>query len=307
MGRHVARRRMRGSSLTTLLVVAQTVVTACGDDPTTPTDSLPPKASVVIVSGDGQTAEVGTRLPDPLVVRVLDTLGAPAARVVVVFSSDRAGAADSSSTDNQGVASVYWTLGARAEVLQIVASVVLSASSPSGRATTSFSARATPGAPVAITMVGGHGALAAPEALVDTVAAAATDRFGNRTPGAPATWTVTAGGGRVQPFAAATDSAGIARALWRLGPTEGEQTLDVQVGSVVRQVSATASVALPATVVVAGASHSCALAKSGAAYCWGANSAGQMGNGRVDGVYGTPVRVAGGMVFTVSGPISWST
>jgi alpha-tubulin suppressor-like RCC1 family protein len=48
----------------------------------------------------------------------------------------------------------------------------------------------------------------------------------------------------------------------------------------------------------AGGSHSCGVAQSGAAYCWGSNHAGQLGNGTVDAT-AVPVAVGGGVRFTM--------
>ncbi|HEX7918339.1 MAG TPA: hypothetical protein VF454_03000, partial [Gemmatimonadales bacterium] len=45
-----------------------------------------------------------------------------------------------------------------------------------------------------------------------------------------------------------------------------------------------------------GSDHACALLTSGAAYCWGSNSAGQLG--RAGASSATPVAVAGGFVFS---------
>lgn len=50
--------------------------------------------------------------------------------------------------------------------------------------------------------------------------------------------------------------------------------------------------------VVAGATHSCALTREGKAYCWGANSLGQLGIGANNpGLTTTPLPVAGNLVF----------
>jgi alpha-tubulin suppressor-like RCC1 family protein len=51
-------------------------------------------------------------------------------------------------------------------------------------------------------------------------------------------------------------------------------------------------------VVAAGYYHTCALAVGGAAYCWGYNGYGQLGNGSPSGYSAVPVPVSGGHVFT---------
>lgn len=53
--------------------------------------------------------------------------------------------------------------------------------------------------------------------------------------------------------------------------------------------------------VTTGANHACALSVDGAAYCWGRNIIGELGNGTYDasdGVHATPLPVVGGKVFT---------
>ena len=249
---------------------------------------------MAIVSGNGQTAEVGTSLAAPLVVRVADSLGAPARGVVVRYTSNSTSVQDSSTTDAQGRASVQWTLGSLAASQAITASATVYASSVNGSVSAVFGAQATPGPTTKLELLGGDGAVAAPGSSVDTVTVAATDRFGNATPLARVDWIVRVGGGTVRPTAARTDDRGNAAAIWVMGPAEGPNAMDVTIGAVTRAVTATATIAFPATAVAVGESHSCALVKSGAAYCWGANSSGQLGVRRLDdNVSTTPQRVAG--------------
>ena len=52
------------------------------------------------------------------------------------------------------------------------------------------------------------------------------------------------------------------------------------------------------TAVSAGQHHTCALSTTGAAYCWGDNAYGQVGNGTVGGTRLLPTAVTGGLTFT---------
>ena len=49
--------------------------------------------------------------------------------------------------------------------------------------------------------------------------------------------------------------------------------------------------------VSGGTDHACGLTRSGQAYCWGANWAGQLGDGSINGS-NVPVAVTGGLTFT---------
>jgi len=51
------------------------------------------------------------------------------------------------------------------------------------------------------------------------------------------------------------------------------------------------------TAIAVGALHTCGLAQGGVAYCWGAGSDGELGDGRFESS-SVPVPVAGGLTFT---------
>jgi len=49
--------------------------------------------------------------------------------------------------------------------------------------------------------------------------------------------------------------------------------------------------------LTAGGAHTCGVTAAGAAYCWGANIAGQLGTGTADSLEVTPQPVSGGLHF----------
>jgi hypothetical protein len=93
----------------------------CGDSSgpsTTPT-------GIIVVSGDAQaTPEVGTKLPLPLTIKVSDGQGKGVSKVTVSWSTASGTlSAPSSITDDNGTATVEWTLGNAAGSQSATASV----------------------------------------------------------------------------------------------------------------------------------------------------------------------------------------
>ncbi|HEV2084158.1 MAG TPA: Ig-like domain-containing protein [Gemmatimonadales bacterium] len=90
------------------------VLACAGGDLTLPNNGAP--ADLTAVSGDGQQATIGSRLPQPLVVQVTDAAGRPVAEVPLVFRFQTAvpdAEIDPASvaTDSTGHASVRVRLG----------------------------------------------------------------------------------------------------------------------------------------------------------------------------------------------------
>jgi hypothetical protein len=102
------------------LVVCFPVV-SCGDggfDPSEPID-------VTVVSGDGQSADVGQTLPQNLVVRSSDLDGNTLGNVDLVFSVVQGGGslgATAVTTNAQGMASTTWTMGTQEGPQQVAVS-----------------------------------------------------------------------------------------------------------------------------------------------------------------------------------------
>lgn len=70
-------------------------------------------ARLVLISGGGQTGEVSTTLPDPIVVQAQDAAGDPVNGVSVSASPSGDGSVDASPkvTAGSGTVSFDWTLG----------------------------------------------------------------------------------------------------------------------------------------------------------------------------------------------------
>jgi hypothetical protein len=155
-------------ALTATTVVA--LMIACGD---ASGPKLGPPASIVLVSGDGQgTIEVGTKLGQPLTVRVADSQGQRLSGVVVAWkTASGVLSASTSSTNADGVATADWTLGTTVGTQTATATVT-------GLKPITFSAVTIPGPPTQIILSRDTvQLLAVGDAF--RFSARAADRFGN--------------------------------------------------------------------------------------------------------------------------------
>lgn len=126
--------------------------------------------------------------------------------------------------------------------LVALAAICASVAACDGREERILASSGGPGGRASIAIVRGDGQTAAPNAtLPDTLIVRVTGSTGAPSVNASMTWTVAAGGGFISPFSAATDSLGLARAFWVLGPTPGTNTATAGATGVLGTVTFTAT------------------------------------------------------------------
>ena len=201
---------------------------------------------IQILSGNHQTAGVGTALSAPLSVALVNGAGIPQPNRLVVFkvvqnngslsspvsvSSYRNGASTISlalKTNAQGVANVNWTLGVHSGA----GNQRVEASSSGFGVAVTFTATATGVAAALISIDSGGGQFGTvSNQLARPFLAVVTDRNHNRLEGVPVTFTVTQGDGQVsgmKTLTVNTDGSGRAAAMLTLGSEEGTANNVVQ-------------------------------------------------------------------------------
>jgi hypothetical protein len=174
-------------------------------------------APLHIVSGNNQTGPIQTTLPLPLVVELQDAngVGVPNSTVVFAVAGNNGGLSAAAAsgggkplvavtTDANGRAQAYWTLGAHAGAGNN--RVQVNSSSTSGWVI--FSASGVPTAPANIVVDSGLNQTgAAGEVLPLPFIAVVVDAGNNRLANVPVTFTVTQGGGTLTGAAAQLNSA----------------------------------------------------------------------------------------------------
>jgi hypothetical protein len=184
---------------------------------------------IALVSGNDQSAPVGTALPLPLVVQVSDAFGNPISGITVTWSAEGLGSVSELSTVTaaNGQTSVTRTLGPTAGQQTTLATVEGLAGSP-----VTFTHTAIAGAADRIVKVSGDEqrgltGTELPLPLVVQVFDAQNNPIANRA----VTWVPGAGDGTVNPQTSNTDGQGLASTRWTLG-SAGNNTLNAVVSGV---------------------------------------------------------------------------
>jgi hypothetical protein len=206
---------------------AQTLQAAAGVSLTTTFTAnagLGSATTLTRVSGEAQSAPVGTQLAQPLVVEVRQNGVAVVGAQVVWAPAPGMGSATpaTSVTDAQGRASTSWTLGSG------VGTQTLAAQVQGGAGVVFFSATATAGAPASLEVVAPPSDANPAYGGRDTLYVRVRDASGNLVPNATVSWTVINGGGGVT-AQSVTGADGVASAVWQLGGTVNTQGVSASI------------------------------------------------------------------------------
>jgi hypothetical protein len=188
----------------------------------------PTQPQIKLISGNNQSGPIGSQLPSPLVIVLVDGAGNPVANQTVVFSVtqnngtlDSAGATEVAITNLQGQAQVHWTLGTHAGA----GNNVVQADAAGFAGTAIFTATGSPTSAANINVDAGNDQNGvAGQALPFPLVVAVTDSGHNRLVNIPVTYQVKQGSGSFngQPsLTTNTDSDGRAAAILTLGPQDG--------------------------------------------------------------------------------------
>jgi len=198
----------------------------------TVTRQAPQPGQIQLISGNNQTATIGTAVGAPLVVALTDSSGNPAANKPVIFTVTQnngmlsvgggtPAATAMATTNAQGQATATWTLGMRSGA----GSDSVQAYSVGFPGTAVFTATATQAAPGLIVVDSGNNQTGAVnQALPKPLIAVVVDAGHNRLAGIPVTFTMKQGGGSFggqTTITVNTDSDGRAAATLTLGFQEG--------------------------------------------------------------------------------------
>ena len=251
-----------------------------------PNTAPPPAVNPAVVpiasgmTGVLQEGVVGDILAEPLVVRVVDPSGTPLTGVpvrFVVLSGESAVTPATAETGADGTVEARWVPAEAG--LHVLEAQLAETQGVAAR----FQARVAARPPSRVTRVSpdryrGTAGTAVPAPLVVRV----EDDRGAPVPGVTVRFAVRAGEGRVEPEVV-TGSDGTASSPWVLGSGETQEVVatlaDFPADSIRFHATSGPAPLAVRRAITAGGTHSCMLAASGGAECWGGNDSGQLGDG----------------------------
>jgi len=225
-------------------VFAAMILASCAKD----LGTGPRLATLVGVSGDGQSGAIGATLQQPLVIKVLDQSGIPVVGETIVWQVTAGGGSvlpSQSTTDANGIASTTLRLGTTIGTNRVLAT--LGDLDP-----VVFTASATAAPPTKLLQVGGDGQIASvgTQLPVD-LSVQVTDAVGNPKPGVLITFAVTSGGGTLSAASALSDATGTASVHWTLGALAGTQTATASVSGLTSVIfTATGRASIPDALTI---------------------------------------------------------
>ena len=204
-----------------LVLAIAGILTGCGK--TVTVEALP--GSIALVQGDQQSVQAGQELPNPIVIRLMDTDGRPLGKYPVGFSVTRGGGAVSPASvlsDENGEVKTKWTLGPY-EVLQTLKA--------SAGALEPLQITALAMLPTDLVIAQGNNQFAKTSAaLPNQIVIRVVGENNTPMKGVSVAFQVTIGGGLISPASALTNALGEVQARWTLGPQAGPNTIVVSSG-----------------------------------------------------------------------------
>ncbi|HVP75814.1 MAG TPA: Ig-like domain-containing protein, partial [Gaiellaceae bacterium] len=180
--------------------------------------------SLSVVTGDGQSATVGTSVSTAPAAKATDSHGNPVPGVVVTFAVSAGGGSvtgATATTGSNGIATLgSWTLGTTAGTNTVTASAASFVSAP-------FNATGTADAATSMAVSAGNNQTATVNTNVATAPAVVVeDQYGNPVQGVSVTFAVASGGGSATGTSTSTAANGVASAgSWKLGTAAGANSL----------------------------------------------------------------------------------
>lgn len=276
-------------------LLAGTAVLACGGSTQPPSAGAATKLSFT-VQPSSATARAGIAPAVAIQDASGNTVTSATGAVTVALGANPGGGTLSGTTTVNPVNGVANFSGLSINKAGIGYTLV--ASSIALTSATSAAFTIAPGPPTTIAVNDGNNQSTLVGAAVTTPPSVKViDADGNGVSGVSVTFAVASGGGSISGASPSTSASGIASVgSWTLGATAGANTMTAAAAGLAGSPVTFAATGLQFRSFTAGYNQTCSLMTGGAAYCWGLNAAGALGDGTTTN-RSLPVAVGGGLTF----------